>query len=105
MTGGTTPGGEMKYSAQELVVDRVVGLRGVCVAEAVQEAVELGQLIRRHLQPDEHATDVCAVVAVVEERDVPARTEAVEELGERAGPEYVYMCVLRWPTLPVRVEK
>ena len=49
MTGGTTPGGEMKYSAQELVVDRVVGLRGVCVAEAVQEAVELGQLIRRHL--------------------------------------------------------
>ena len=75
------------------------------VAEAVQEAVQLGQLVRRHLQPDEHATDVGAVVAVVEERDVPARTEAVEELGERAGPEYVYMCVLRWPTLPVGAEK
>ena len=65
----------------------------------------LGFALRWHLQPDEHAPDVGAVVAVVEERDVPARTEAVEELGERAGPEYVYMCVLRWPTLPVRVEK
>lgn len=83
----------MKYSAQELVVDRVVGLRGVCVAEAVQEAVELGQLIRRHLQPDEHATDVCAVVAVVEERDVPARTEAVEELCERAGPGHTHIYI------------
>ena len=67
--------------------------------------MELGQLLRWHLQPNEHAADVSAVVAVVEERDVPARTEAVEELGERAGPEYVYMCVLRWPTLPVGAEK
>ena len=61
------------------------------VAEAVQEAVQLGQLVRRHLQPDEHAADVGAVVAVVEERDVPARTEAVEELGEGAGPGYIYI--------------
>ena len=39
----------------------------------------------RHLHADQHATIVCAVIAIVEQADVPAVVHAVEEIHQRAG--------------------
>ena len=41
---------------------------------------------RRHLQPDQDAAVVGALVAVVEQADVPARRHARQEAHQRAGP-------------------
>src|SRR5690242_6406160 len=67
-------------------VGRVVDFPLIRVAERLEEAPELGFLIVRHLEADEDAAEVGAVVAVVEQADVPAAAERVEELGEGARP-------------------
>src|SRR2546429_665806 len=51
-----------------------------------QEALELGVVRRRHLHSDQHPAVVGAVVAIVEQADVPAAAHAVEKLHQRAGP-------------------
>jgi hypothetical protein len=52
----------------------------------LQEVVQLNELAVGDLQPDQHAPNVCAVVAVVEEAHIPA-VAAVDagELGERGA--------------------
>jgi hypothetical protein len=58
----------------------------------VQECIERLALVaaavlvgRRHLDGAQHLARVRAVVAVVEERNVPAGVQRVEEALERAG--------------------
>src|SRR5262249_3473578 len=64
----------------------VLGLRGVLEAELVEAGVELGLVVERHLEPAENPPEGGAVVAVVEQRDVPARAERRQELEQRARP-------------------
>src|SRR6187455_2010720 len=71
--------------AEEHPVGRVGRLVDVVVAEPVEKAPELAAVARRHLHPDEHASVVGAVVAVVEEAYVPAGAHAVEKAHQRAG--------------------
>ena len=52
--------------------------------ERLEEGPERGFLVVRHLEPDQHAAEVGAVVAVVEQADVPASAQRVEELRQRA---------------------
>ena len=58
----------------------------MAVAELGEEAAELRVVLLRHLDPREDSAVVRAVVAVVEEADVPVAPEVVEEVQERAGP-------------------
>src|SRR3546814_10747371 len=46
---------------------------------------ERGLLVRRHLDADQDAAVLGAVVAVVEQADVPVRVQLAEEAGQRAG--------------------
>jgi hypothetical protein len=69
---------------QEQLVRRVVGLLEVRIAERVKRALELRALSCRHLQPAQHATVGRPVVAVMEQRDVPAPADRVEEVHQRA---------------------
>jgi len=55
----------------------VLALAGV--AERFEEALELGEVPLGHLEAREDAAEVGAVVAVVEQADVPAAAEGVEE--------------------------
>eukprot|EP01047_Picozoa_sp_COSAG01_P055290 COSAG01_NODE_6139_length_3828_cov_90.237597_3_plen_74_part_00 len=54
----------------------------------LQEVVQLNELAVGDLQPDQHAPNVCAVVAVVEEAHIPAVAAGAAgagELGERGA--------------------
>ena len=55
------------------------------VPETLEEGVERGHLVVGHLERGEHAAEVGAMIAVVEQADVPAAAERVEELEQRAG--------------------
>mmetsp|Transcript_58476 Transcript_58476/g.155455 ORF Transcript_58476/g.155455 Transcript_58476/m.155455 type:complete len:266 (+) Transcript_58476:212-1009(+) len=76
--------------AEELVVVGIVALGVENIAQLREEGVEVVALLGRYLQPHQDAPNVGAVVAVVEEGDVPAKVraivESVEEVGERARP-------------------
>ena len=54
------------------------------VAEVFQELLELAHLVRRYLHADQHAAEVGAVVAVVEEADVPAGAHLRQEIHQGA---------------------
>ncbi len=56
------------------------------VAEAIEEGLECRAILRRDLEAGEDAAEVGAVIAVVEEADVPAAAELFEESHERPGP-------------------
>src|SRR5262249_27874503 len=58
----------------------------VPVAERRQERLELRPLGLRHFEAGEHAAEVGAVIAIVEEADVPAASQSVEKLQQRPGP-------------------
>src|SRR5262245_7881697 len=73
-------------SAQKESVRGVARLVDVRVAELGEEPAELAHLARRHLHADEHPPVVRALVAVVEQADVPVRAHVREELHQRAGP-------------------
>ena len=70
---------------QKSLVRRVVDFALIRIAERLEEGPERAFLVVRHLEPDQHAAEVGAVVAVVEQADVPAPAERVEELRQRAG--------------------
>src|SRR3546814_9109781 len=57
---------------QEQLVRRIGGFLGVLVTERIQRTSAFGPFLLRDLQAAEHATVGGAVIAIVEERDVPA---------------------------------
>ena len=69
------------------------------ITQAGNKAVEQGELVRRHLDADQDAAIVGAMIAVVEQADVPVRVHLAEEAGQRAGAfgklEAVQQLVLR----------
>jgi hypothetical protein len=71
--------GAVGYRPEEHPVRRIVGFLDAVVAEPREKGAELGLVRRRHLHSHQHAPVVGAVVAVVEEADVPAAAHAVEE--------------------------
>src|SRR5690625_4927206 len=71
-------------AAQEQPVSCVVRLLLEQVTELLQLPVEPGALLGRDLQTHEHPSVIGAMVAVVEQRDVPGM-QAVEELLQRSG--------------------
>src|SRR5438876_3498505 len=73
-------------SDQEQPVCGVASLLGVRVAEIFQELPELLHLAGRNLHSDQHPAVVGAVVAVVEQADVPVAAHAREKAHQRAGP-------------------
>src|SRR5689334_12215596 len=74
------------HSAQEQSVDRIVGFVLAGIREPLDERAE-GLLVgARHLQADQNAPVVGALVAVVEQADVPVRMHALEETHQCAGP-------------------
>ena len=96
------PGGQRVPREAELLV-RAVGALGAVAGEeqrvggvAVLALAGVAERSRKpsnsaslgvgHLESREHAAEVGAVVAVVEEADVPAAAERVEELEQRARP-------------------
>ena len=61
-----------------------MALRERRIAEPLQECLERGQLVVGHFEAGEHAAEVGAVIAVVEQADVPAAAELLEKLRQRA---------------------
>src|SRR3546814_9610339 len=70
---------------QEQLVRRIGGFLGVLVTERIQRTSAFGPFLLRDLQAAEHATVGGAVIAIVEERDVPACTDRLQELRAGAG--------------------
>jgi len=64
-------------STQKQFIRRVFALIPIRVAQLVQESLERRFFLRWDLDADQHAAVVGAVVAVVEEADVPAFAHAV----------------------------
>jgi hypothetical protein len=56
------------------------------IAELIQTALELGSLCDGNLNPGQNPAVISAVIAVVEQRDIPAAGEPVQELEERSRP-------------------
>ena len=71
-------------SAEKELVHRVGALVPVGVAEVLQEGLECAHVARRHLHTDQHTAVVGAVIAVVEEADVPAGAHLRQEIHQRA---------------------
>src|SRR5438105_7762685 len=71
-------------SAEEKAVGGVLALNCVFVAETFEKRCEGRQVVVFDFETGEHAAEVRPVIAVVEQADVPAAGERVEEVGERA---------------------
>src|SRR5690606_14913630 len=71
--------------AEEEAVRRVVALVPVAIAQRVEELPEGAPAVARHLHADQDTARVVAVVAVVEQRDVPVRAHLLEEAHQRPG--------------------
>src|SRR5262249_62152108 len=67
-------------------IRRVAVFRRAGIRKLLEKRMERGQLRVGDLEPREHAAEVGAVIAVVEQADVPPPTQLLEELCERAGP-------------------
>src|SRR5262245_55722531 len=65
----------MIVSAKEELVRRIVVLRRVRVGELVEEGAERAEVFVGHFESRQDATEVGAMVAVMEQADVPASTE------------------------------
>src|SRR5262249_42292038 len=74
------------FAAQEKAVGRVVGLVPVRVAELCEVLGEARPVRRRHLDARKHAAVIGAVIAVVEQADVPAVAYRAQEREQRARP-------------------
>src|SRR5262249_10517610 len=79
------PCGEPPLAKEELV-DRVVGFVDAGVRERVEEVLEGFLVGLGNLDADQDATVVGALVAVMEEADVPARVHCCQEAHQRARP-------------------
>ena len=73
-------------SAEEELIGRVLGFVPGTVAQGFQEGLEFLLFRRGHLHPHQHPAIVGAVIAVVEQADVPAGAHLVEEVHQGAGP-------------------
>src|SRR5574340_502173 len=65
-------------SGEEQLVGWVAGFVPVAVAQPVKEFLEAGLFLFRHLDADPHPAIVRAVVAIVEQADVPAAAHALQ---------------------------
>src|SRR4051794_5245829 len=72
-------------SCEESQVRFVVLVELVVVAERGQKRVEGGPVRGRNFEAGEDAAEIGAVIPIVEQADVPASAERVEELEQRAG--------------------
>src|SRR4030095_7205973 len=59
---------------------------GVGIRQLVEERAEGRQFVVDDFESGEHAAEISAVVPVVEQADVPAATEFLEKLRQRAWP-------------------
>src|SRR3954452_22883518 len=73
------------WSLQKQPVRLVAGFGQVRIAEAREEGMEVAEVTVRHFECGQHASKIGAVVAVVEQADVPATPKRFEELHQRAG--------------------
>ena len=65
---------------REKTVRRIVGLGRVGIAQLVEKRAERRKIGLVHLEAGEHAAEIGAVIAVVEQADVPAPAELLEKL-------------------------
>lgn len=63
----------------------ILGFIPIAVAELIEKRPEIGFLFRRDLDADQHAAIVGAVIAVMEQADVPVVAHVVEEVHQCAG--------------------
>ena len=71
---------------QEQAVRRMRGFVGVGIAQAVQEVLKLLPSRLWHLQPHQNPAVVCTVIAVMKQRNIPARVHRGEKAHERSRP-------------------
>src|SRR5687768_3727152 len=83
---GFAAGGPEGPPLQEESIRGVVVLGGVGIPELVQEGPESGQVLLFDFEAGEHPAEVGAVVAVVEQADVPAAAKLLQKLHQRTGP-------------------
>jgi len=82
----------VKDLPQEEFVGGVLLFLRIRIPELIQELAERRQVAVDHFKAGEHTTEVRAVVAVVEEADVPATAQLLEKLRQR-DPEFVARAV------------
>src|SRR5687767_13148357 len=73
-----------RSSSKEELVRWVLVFGGVRVGELVEERAERRQVGLRDFEAGEHASEVGAVIAVMEQTDVPSSAELLEKLRQRA---------------------
>lgn len=73
----------------KLRVRRVPRLLDVAETQPLQERRERSVLARRHLERDQHTTNVRTMVAVVEQTHVPLRCGAARQQEEKRPPQQV----------------
>src|SRR4029453_15085548 len=71
--------------SQEKIVRDVVRFALVAVTKRVEEGFECRDILLGHLEAREDASEVRAVISVVEQADVPASAKLLEKRHERAG--------------------
>src|SRR6185503_11557185 len=69
---------------EEDPVDRIVSLFAVGEVQYVEVIDELGGVGRRHVDAREYSPVIRSMVTVVKQRDVPARTDGLQEVQQRA---------------------
>src|SRR5579872_2433680 len=72
-------------STQKHPIRRVSGLFDVLVVQIAQVLEEVGPFAGRHLDTGEDAPVIGAMIAVMEQADVPARADRPQELEQRPG--------------------
>src|SRR4030095_16696571 len=82
----TTVSGLRQPLSKEKPVGRVLVLRCVGIRQLVEERAKCRQFVVDDFESGEHAAEISAVVPVVEQADVPAATELLEKLRQRAWP-------------------
>ena len=88
MMPGMLPGswpGRTSAAAEKECMGSILGLLHTGKPEPFEEAIEIVFVRRRNLEPGQDSTDGRTVIPVVEEADVPAFADAVEESNQRAG--------------------
>ena len=67
---------------QKQAISGIIGFVGVGIAEFVDELVELPPFCCRYLDADQHPAMIGAVIAIVEETDIPIVRHASQELQQ-----------------------
>src|SRR4029450_11199127 len=80
----TRPPEPRERSAEEQLVGDVLGLPLVGIAQTLEEGFEAAGPLVGHFEAREHTSEIRAVVAVVEQTDVPAPAELLQEVHQRA---------------------